>query len=236
MAVKKLDAWQFDAASAQRDLARQFGTAGLAGFGCEGMELALGAAGALVAYCRHTQQSDLPHVTGLRVERESEFIAMDAPTRRNLEITRNAVRAPSRPRSSRCSTAPPPPWAGGACATGCTIPCATPRSSSAAMPRSARCCTRLAAAPPAPSRALRGVVRRRAHHRARGPAHRAPARPRGAARHARHAARAPRGAGGERRARPRRCGPRPRARRPRPSTSSSARCATSPRRWCATAA
>src|SRR6185437_1545699 len=37
--------------------------------------------------CRHTQQSELPHVAGLRVERESEFIVMDAPTRRNLEIT-----------------------------------------------------------------------------------------------------------------------------------------------------
>src|SRR6185312_14339157 len=87
MAVRKLDPWQFDSASARRDLARQFGTADLAGFGCEGMDLALGAAGALVAYCRHTQQSDLPHVAGLRVERESEFIVMDAPTRRNLEIT-----------------------------------------------------------------------------------------------------------------------------------------------------
>ncbi|HEX7607326.1 MAG TPA: DNA mismatch repair protein MutS, partial [Usitatibacter sp.] len=40
-----------------------------------------------LAYCRHTQQSTLPHVTGLRVERDSEFVAMDAPTRRNLEIT-----------------------------------------------------------------------------------------------------------------------------------------------------
>jgi DNA mismatch repair protein MutS len=87
MALKKLDAWQFDATAAKRDLARQFGTADLAGYGCDGMDLALGAAGALVAYCRHTQQSDLPHVTGLRVERDSEFIAMDAPTRRNLEIT-----------------------------------------------------------------------------------------------------------------------------------------------------
>src|SRR5262249_15371031 len=63
MALKKLDAWQFDLTAAQRDLARQFGTADLAGYGCEGMDLALGAAGALVAYCRHTQQSDLPHVT-----------------------------------------------------------------------------------------------------------------------------------------------------------------------------
>jgi DNA mismatch repair protein MutS len=87
MALKRLDAWQFDPASAKRELARQFGTADLAGYGCEGMDLAIGAAGALLQYCRHTQQSALPHVTGVRVERESEFVAMDASTRRNLEIT-----------------------------------------------------------------------------------------------------------------------------------------------------
>jgi DNA mismatch repair protein MutS len=86
-ALKRLDPWQFDAASARRDLARQFGTADLSGYGCDGLEAALGAAGALLGYCRHTQQSALPHVTGLRVERESEFVLMDAPTRRNLEIS-----------------------------------------------------------------------------------------------------------------------------------------------------
>ncbi len=85
--ARRLDAWQFDATLARRELARQFGTADLSGYGCEGMDAALAAAGALLAYCRHTQQSTLPHVTGLRVERESEFVLMDAPTRRNLEIT-----------------------------------------------------------------------------------------------------------------------------------------------------
>src|SRR5450631_3825475 len=86
-AMKRLDPWQFDAAAARRELARQFGTADLSGYGCDGMDRAIAAAGALLAYCRHTQQSTLPHVTGLRVERASEFVTMDAPTRRNLEIT-----------------------------------------------------------------------------------------------------------------------------------------------------
>ena len=86
-ALKRLDPWQFDLAGARAELARQFGTADLSGYGCEGAERAVAAAGALVAYCRRTQQSALPHVSGMRVERESEFVAMDAPTRRNLEIT-----------------------------------------------------------------------------------------------------------------------------------------------------
>jgi DNA mismatch repair protein MutS len=86
-ALKRLEAWRFDLEGARRDLAKQFGTADLAGYGVEGMDAAIGAAGALLAYCRATQQSALPHITGLRVERESEFVQMDAGTRRNLEIT-----------------------------------------------------------------------------------------------------------------------------------------------------
>ena len=87
MALKRVDAWRFDAMAARRDLARQFGTADLSGYGCDDLDAALAAAGVLLGYCRQTQQSGLAHVTGLRVERESEFVLMDAPTRRNLEIT-----------------------------------------------------------------------------------------------------------------------------------------------------
>jgi DNA mismatch repair protein MutS len=85
--VKRIESWQFDPSSASRELARQFGTTDLSGYGVEGLSAALGAAGALLAYARHTQQADLPHVTGLTVERESEFVQMDAHTRRNLEIS-----------------------------------------------------------------------------------------------------------------------------------------------------
>ena len=94
-AMKRLEPWQFDPLGARRDLAKQFGTVDLSGFGCEGMDVALAAAGALLSYCSHTQQSTLPHVTGLRVERDSEFVLMDAPTRRNLEITETIAGAES---------------------------------------------------------------------------------------------------------------------------------------------
>ncbi|MGZ5080347.1 MAG: DNA mismatch repair protein MutS, partial [Usitatibacter sp.] len=106
-AVKRLEPWQFDLATAKRDLARQFATADLSGYGCDGLDAALAAAGALLGYCRHTQQSTLPHVTGLRVERESEFVQMDAPTRRNLEITETIAGAEAPTLFSlldRCST------------------------------------------------------------------------------------------------------------------------------------
>jgi len=95
MALKRVEAWRFDGAAARRDLARQFGTADLSGYACDDLEIALAAAGVLLGYCRQTQQSALAHVTGLRVERESELVLMDAPTRRNLEITETIAGAES---------------------------------------------------------------------------------------------------------------------------------------------
>jgi len=82
--------WHFDQDSAQRLLNRQFGTHDLAGFGCDAMPLAIGAAGALLQYVGDTQRSALPHLTGLRVERHDAAIVLDAATRRNLEIVESA--------------------------------------------------------------------------------------------------------------------------------------------------
>ncbi|MDH5263319.1 MAG: DNA mismatch repair protein MutS [Betaproteobacteria bacterium] len=106
--VKRIESWQFDPSNAARELARQFGTVDLSGYGVEGLAPALGAAGALLSYARHTQQSALPHVTGLAVERESEFVQMDAQTRRNLEISETLSGADSPTLASlldRCATA-----------------------------------------------------------------------------------------------------------------------------------
>jgi len=85
--VKPLPLWHFDIDTAVRGLCRHFGTQDLSGFGSDGLEPALGAAGALLEYCRTTQGSALAHVLGLRVEREAAYLRLDASTRRNLEIS-----------------------------------------------------------------------------------------------------------------------------------------------------
>ena len=85
--VRALPAWQFDRAEAQHALAKQLGTLDLAGFGADEVPLAIGAAGALLYYAGATQQAALAHVRTLIVELESEFVALDPATRRNLEIT-----------------------------------------------------------------------------------------------------------------------------------------------------
>jgi DNA mismatch repair protein MutS len=95
LAVKRLPDYQFDAANAARDLAKQFQTRDLSGYGCDGMSAAISAAGALLAYVRHAQQNALPHVTGLAVERDDAYVRMDAATRRNLEITETLRGEPS---------------------------------------------------------------------------------------------------------------------------------------------
>ena len=87
VAVKRLADWQFDFDSAYKVLTQQFQTRDLAGFGCEASRAAIAAAGALLGYVKNTQRVALPHVQGLILESESEFVIMDAATRRNLEIS-----------------------------------------------------------------------------------------------------------------------------------------------------
>jgi DNA mismatch repair protein MutS len=92
-AVRSVPAWHFDAANAARALARQLGTLDLAGFGADQAPLAVGAAGAVLAYASATQQGALAHVRLLHVESETEFVGLDAATRRNLEITQTLAGA-----------------------------------------------------------------------------------------------------------------------------------------------
>ncbi len=87
MPVRGMPAWHFDPTHAARALARQLGTADLRGFGADAVPLAVGAAGALLTYASATQQGGLEHVRLLHVETDDEFVALDAATRRNLEIT-----------------------------------------------------------------------------------------------------------------------------------------------------
>ena len=76
----------FDPDAACRLLCEQFGTATLDGYGCAQMTGAVAAAGAALHYARETQQSPLPHITGLSTRVPSGTMVLDAITLRNLEI------------------------------------------------------------------------------------------------------------------------------------------------------
>ncbi|HWX68644.1 MAG TPA: DNA mismatch repair protein MutS [Steroidobacteraceae bacterium] len=85
-ALRQRPPWHFELASASRLLTDQLGTLDLRGFGADELPLALCAAGALLQYVRDTQKSALPHIRALHVEDRSDALALDAASRRNLEI------------------------------------------------------------------------------------------------------------------------------------------------------
>jgi DNA mismatch repair protein MutS len=85
--MRALPPWQFDPDAAARRLSEQLGTRDIAGFGGADAPLAVAAAGALLHYARGTQQAALAHIRSLRVEHAGDQLALDAATRRNLEIT-----------------------------------------------------------------------------------------------------------------------------------------------------
>ena len=78
--------WLFDTDSARRALLRFFNLHDLSPFGLEGKALATAAAGALLGYVEETQKQQLPHLTAIAVEAADEAIALNAATRRHLEI------------------------------------------------------------------------------------------------------------------------------------------------------
>ena len=86
-AVTKLPEWHFDFDAGRKILLKQLGAASLAGYGCEDLEPAIAACGALLEYARKTQGQALAHVAAVIPERVSEYLRMDAATRRNLELT-----------------------------------------------------------------------------------------------------------------------------------------------------
>jgi DNA mismatch repair protein MutS len=86
LAIRARPAWHFEAASAARTLAEQFGVKDLAGYGVADKPLAIGAAGCLLQYVRETQKSSLPHLRGLTTASRDDVLLLDAATRRNLEL------------------------------------------------------------------------------------------------------------------------------------------------------
>ncbi len=72
-----------------RRLTTHFKTNGLQGFGCGSLTAGAGAAGALLHYIKETQRSELSHIRKLTPYYTDTFMAIDASTRRNLELTEN---------------------------------------------------------------------------------------------------------------------------------------------------
>jgi len=80
-------AWRFELNRCQEKLESHFHVATLDGFGLRGLPAAVRAAGALLQYLEETQPAALKLLTALSTYSLSEFMTLDAATRRNLELT-----------------------------------------------------------------------------------------------------------------------------------------------------
>jgi DNA mismatch repair protein MutS len=86
-------AWAFERTSGYKTLTGHFQTANLSGFGCEGLNLGIAAAGALLEYLRETQKltlglnKGLRHITKIEPVTTGHRIFLDRITQLSLELT-----------------------------------------------------------------------------------------------------------------------------------------------------
>ncbi len=80
-------AWRFEAGRCRETLLGQFDVLTLDGFGLANKPLAVRAAGAILQYLKETQPSSLQLLKSIATYSLDEFMVLDAPTRRNLELT-----------------------------------------------------------------------------------------------------------------------------------------------------
>ena len=81
--------WHFSAATAEKRLCACFGTETLKAFSLTIESPELPPAGLLLHYLDQTTGAALPHITGIKIYRDYDFVMMDDATRKNLELLQN---------------------------------------------------------------------------------------------------------------------------------------------------
>jgi DNA mismatch repair protein MutS len=84
--INTFEDWVFSADFANDILLKHFGTASLKGFGVEGLDQAIIAAGAAIHYLAETQHDRVQHVSKLARIEEDHYVWLDRFTIRNLEL------------------------------------------------------------------------------------------------------------------------------------------------------
>jgi DNA mismatch repair protein MutS len=85
--ITRLPDWHFETGRCRESLLRQFEVQTLDGFGLQGFPLAIQTAGVILQYLKDTQPSSLSLLDHVSTYSVSEFMTLDASTRRNLELT-----------------------------------------------------------------------------------------------------------------------------------------------------
>ena len=89
VAVSRVEDWHFEFSAAYDLLLEQLKARSLKGFGCDDMEVAIRAGGAVVGYLRDNQRGAIEHINRITRKRSAEFAMIDATAQRNLELLGN---------------------------------------------------------------------------------------------------------------------------------------------------
>ena len=84
--VTPLDPGLFGLDTARQAILGYYGAISLESFGCEGMPLAVEAAGAIVDYLAQTHKAGMPQISSLTTYSTAAYMTLDSQTRRNLEL------------------------------------------------------------------------------------------------------------------------------------------------------
>ncbi|MHA2326204.1 MAG: DNA mismatch repair protein MutS, partial [Promethearchaeota archaeon] len=85
--IKTYSDYVFGFEDAYTLITRHFNLSNLEGFGLEGSELAIQAAGGLLAFLKETQRDIIPNIFKINLLQESKNLHLDYITQRNLELT-----------------------------------------------------------------------------------------------------------------------------------------------------
>jgi len=85
--VTPIARWRFEEGNGRKTLQRHFNVSTLAAFGCENKPMAIRAAGGLLHYLQETQRGAMGQISRLSTYNMDGYMALDAATRRNLELT-----------------------------------------------------------------------------------------------------------------------------------------------------
>jgi len=82
--------WTYSYSEAMKNLLNHFKTQSLEGFGCEAMDQAISAAGALIHYLHETQKSALEHINSITPFSVHDYMALDKTTVISLELIQSS--------------------------------------------------------------------------------------------------------------------------------------------------
>ncbi len=82
----KLDEWVFSLDISRENLCKQLGTSSLKGFGIEGMDSAISAAGAVLYYLEFTEHKERNHISSISRIDSEDYVWVDRFSIRNLEL------------------------------------------------------------------------------------------------------------------------------------------------------